>query len=94
VIAVNDKDLVPDVREGFVRIHRTWSSGDIVRVSFPFKPRVVTRKCADGAPFASVCQGPLLFTLPIPTEGGDLNRPQAGAAWQFALAPDASATVR
>ena len=63
-------------------------------MAFPNKPRVITGKCADGAPFASVCHGPLLFALPIPTVGGNLNQADAGVDWQFALAPDVKATVK
>jgi len=94
VVSVNDQEFVPEVRAGFVSLLRTWSSGDVVGISFPAQPRVVTGKCTDGAPFASVCQGPLLFALPIPAEGGNLNQPQAGVAWQFALTPDLAATVK
>ena len=93
-LMVNGKELAPVVHDGFVTISRTWTTGDGVQIAFPSKPRVIRGICADGAPFASVCHGPLLFALPIPTDGRNLNQPQAGVDWQFALAPDLNATVK
>jgi uncharacterized protein len=86
-IEVNGNAVTPVVRDGFATIERTWSRGDVARVSFPNKPRFITGRCADGAPFASVCHGPLLFALPIPHETGNLNRPRPGVEWRFALDP-------
>ena len=93
-LMVNLKVLEPVVQDGWITISRTWTTGDVVRIAFQNKPRVIRGICADGAPFASVCHGPLLFALPIPTEGGNLNQPQAGVDWQFALAPELNATVK
>ena len=92
-LMVNFKELDPVVHDGFVTISRNWTTGDVVLMAFHSKPRVIRGICADGAPFASVCHGPLLFALPIPTDGRNLNQPQAGVDWQFALAPELNATV-
>jgi hypothetical protein len=43
---------------------------------------------ADGAPYASVSYGPLLFALPLP-EAGDPNTPVPAAQWNYALDPQA-----
>ena len=39
-------------------------------------------------PYASISLGPLLFSLPIPEENGDENRPVHDAVWQYALDPN------
>ena len=92
-LTINGNVRKTTVKHGFIRIERTWSTGDEVHLSFPNQPRFLTGKTADGAPFASVCHGPLLFALRIPTLGDDPNRPQPGTPWQFALSPDAPVQV-
>jgi len=84
-IAVNGKEQPVKVDNGFAEIKRTWTAGDVIRLNFPKEARVATGVCADGTPYASVFYGPLLFALPIPTVGGDLNAPQPGAQFQYAL---------
>ncbi len=93
VLALNEKPQPVDVQGGFIRIEREWKTGDEVRVTFPTQPRIVTGICAGGEPFASVLYGPLLFALPIPIEGNDLNKPRSGVEWQFALSPESKMTV-
>ncbi len=94
VFTVNGKPFQPTVRDGFATLRRTWSSGEIIRIAFPNTPRVITGKCADGAPFASVCYGPLLYALPIPHADGNLNQPKPGTEWQYALDPHATAVAK
>jgi hypothetical protein len=94
VVEVNGKAITAEVRSGFAVIEREWKAGDTVRVSFPTKPRIITGKCADGAPFASVVHGPLLFALAIPHVEGNLNQPRAGAVWQYALDPRSEVQVK
>jgi len=79
-------DATPDA-DHFVRIERTWQAGDVVELRFPMTAEVIAGedRNADGAPYASVSYGPLLFALPIPE--ADANTPQSDAAWRYALEP-------
>lgn len=94
VLTINGQNEAIRPVRGFARVQREWQDGDVVRISFPDQARILTGLCADGVPFASVCHGPLLFALPIPTQGNDLNQPKAGVEWQYALAPHAAAEVK
>lgn len=84
---LNDSPLAatPDAN-GFVRIQRVWKAGDTVRLRFPMSVRIHTGHDANaqGAPWAAVSYGPLLFALPIP-EHRDLNTPDPQAKWRYAL---------
>jgi hypothetical protein len=86
-LSVNGTDLKaePDAK-GFVRVERLWKPGDAIRLRFPMTVSVQTGRDnnAQGAPFASVSYGPLLFALPIP-DTKDANTPDAAAQWKFAL---------
>jgi hypothetical protein len=72
--------------KGFVRIRQSWRPGDAVRLRFPMSVSVTAGRDrnADGAPYASVSYGPLLFALPIPDSRGP-NTPDPGARWSYAL---------
>jgi len=72
--------------KGFVRVERLWKSGDTVRLRFPMSVSVKTGRDdnAQGAPFASVSYGPLLFALPIPDTLSP-NTPDPAAQWKYAL---------
>lgn len=76
---------VPDA-QGFVRIERSWKPGDTLRLRFPMSASLVTGRDnnAQGAPYASVSYGPLLFALPIGEAGGP-NTPDPAARWNYAL---------
>ena len=78
-------EAVPDAR-GFVRVERLWKAGDAVRLRFPMAVRVTAGRDrnAQGAPYASVSCGPLLFALPIPDTQGP-NVPDPAARWKYAL---------
>ena len=86
-LSVNGTDLKaePDAK-GFVRVERLWKSGDAIRLRFPMAVSVKTGRDnnAQGAPFASVSYGPLLFALPIP-DTKDANTPDPAAKWKYAL---------
>ena len=73
---------VPDVRR-FVRIERAWKSGDAIRLRFPMSASVKTGRDnnAQGAPYATVSYGPLLFSLPIPDTQARIHptRPPSGS---------------
>jgi hypothetical protein len=71
---------------GFVRVERLWKPGDAIRLRFPMSVRVQTGRDnnAKGAPYASVCYGPLLFALPIADTQGP-NTPDPAAKWNYAL---------
>ena len=75
----------PDAK-GFVRLDRLWKPGDSVRLRFPMSVSVRTGrdKNEDGAPYASVSYGPLLFSLPVPDTRGP-NTPDPAARWNYAL---------
>jgi len=75
----------PDTN-GFVRVERLWKPGDSVRLHFPMSASVQTGRDvnADGAPYATVSYGPLLFALPIP-DTKDENTPDPSAKWRYAL---------
>jgi hypothetical protein len=76
---------VPDAK-GFVRVERLWKPTDTVRLRFPMSVRVTTGRDlnAEGATYASVSYGPLLFALPIP-DTKDANTPDPAARWNYAL---------
>lgn len=93
-LSLNGQPQKTTPEKGFLRIERQWKAGDVVRLSFPARPRIVTGLCADGEPYASACYGPLLFALPIPTVGTDLNKAQPNVHWQFALSPASTAEVK
>jgi len=71
---------------GFVRLERLWKPGDTIRLRFPMAVRVNTGRDSNsqGAPYASVSYGPLLFALPIPDTQGP-NSPDPAARWKYAL---------
>ena len=75
----------PDAN-GFARIERLWKSGDAIRLRFPMSVSVAAGRDsnAQGAPYASVSYGPLLFALPIPDTHGP-NTPDPAAKWKYAL---------
>jgi uncharacterized protein len=75
----------PDAN-GFVCIERRWKPDDRIRLQFPMEVRVITGSDsnADGATYASVYYGPVLFALPIPYTK-DLNTPDSSAKWKYAL---------
>jgi len=75
----------PDAK-GFVRVERLWKPGDAIRLRLPMSASVQTGRDnnTQGAPYASVSYGPLLFALPIrDTEGP--NTPDPTAKWNYAL---------
>jgi hypothetical protein len=86
-VSVNGSTVktAPDVK-GFVRIERLWKPGDVVRLRFPMSVRVTSGRDsnAQGAPYASVSYGPLLFALPIRDIQGP-NTPDPAAKWRYAL---------
>jgi uncharacterized protein len=92
-IMVNGSDIniAPD-SNGFIRIVRRWKSNDFIRLKFPMSVDVVTGRDpnADGAPYASVHYGPLLFALPIPYIKNE-NTPDSTAKWKYALATQGAA---
>jgi hypothetical protein len=71
---------------GFLRLARTWKTGDRIGLNFPMAVRVVSGqdKNAGNAPYAAVHYGPLLFALPI-ADAQDANTPDPAAKWNFAL---------
>jgi hypothetical protein len=87
VLTVNGATLraAPDAK-GFVRVERKWKAGDVVRLQLPMSPSLLTGRDrnAQGAPYAAVSYGPLLFALPIP-ESADANTPDPAAKWNYAL---------
>ena len=87
-------------KNGFVRLERTWQAGDTIDLTFPMKPHVIKGQETEGAPFASVKAGPLLFALGIP-EGttpwtfgdnwkGHPENNVSGDDWKYALDFDAN----
>ena len=90
-LAVNGSAVqaAPDAN-GFVRVERLWKSGDAIRLRFPMSVSVATGRDSNppyggqGAPYASVSYGPLLFALPIPDTQGP-NTPDPAAKWKYAL---------
>ena len=93
-VTVNGRKETFQAEKGFIRLGRTWNPGDTVRLSLPRQPRIDTGTCANGAPYASVHYGPLLFALQIPNQAGDLNTPKPGAEWQFALLPESAGRIQ
>ncbi len=91
-LTVNDvaMTMAPDAH-GFAHVTRSWQAGDTVRLVFPMTAVVETGRDlnADGAPYAAVSYGPLLFALPI-ADSADHNTPDPAARWQYALDPAAA----
>jgi len=86
-LSVNGSGVKPVPNaNGFVRVERLWKPGDAVRLRFPMSASVTTGRDrnAQGAPYASVSYGPLLFALPIPDTQGP-NVPDPAAKWRYAL---------
>lgn len=79
---------LPD-EHGFARLEREWRAGDTVRLVFPMSASVSTGydANADGAPYATVSYGPLLFALPLAELDGP-NVPDPDARWRYALEVD------
>lgn len=94
MLALNGAGQPVGVANGFITLNREWKRGDVIRLTLPRQPRITTGICADGAPYASVNYGPLLFALPIPTLGGDLNVPQPDVEWRFALDPASAPQIK
>lgn len=68
-----------DVRNGFYAVRKSWREGDTVRVSFPMNPRSSTWY-HDSKVFE---RGPLVFSLPLDGEWGELKKyAQKSADWQ------------
>jgi hypothetical protein len=78
-------NAAPDAN-GFVRVERSWDSGDKISLYFPMSPRVATGRDANAgdAPYATVHYGPLLFVVPI-ADSEDGNTPDPAARWNYAL---------
>ena len=78
-------EAAPDAN-GFVRVERLWRSGGSIRLRFPMSAGILTGRDnnAQGAPYASVSYGPLLFALPIP-DTQNANTPDPAATWNYAL---------
>ncbi|HZY62483.1 MAG TPA: beta-L-arabinofuranosidase domain-containing protein [Edaphobacter sp.] len=62
----------------FVRVERTWKAGDIVELSFPLAPRVLTGFQES----ASIERGPLVFSYPIGESWVKLRNRGMTADWQ------------
>lgn len=78
VIQINGKTQQLTSSPGFVRLERTWKSGDTVEVRLPMTPRLL-----EGAQNSlSVYQGPLLFSLPIAESWLKLRDRGLTADWQ------------
>ncbi len=75
----------PDANS-FVRVERPWKPGDALRLRLPMSVSVNTGRDrnAQGAPYAAVSYGPLLFALPIPDTQSH-NTPDPAAGWKYAL---------
>jgi len=91
-LTINDTAVTvePDAH-GFAHVWRCWRAGDTVRLVFPMAASVQTGRDhnAEGAPYAAVSYGPLLFALPI-ADSADHNTPDAATRWQYALDPQAT----
>jgi hypothetical protein len=94
VLAVNGESVTvaPD-RLGFIRIERTFAVGDTVRLCLPMAPRVVLERqtevqgskvgiARNGAPYACVYLGPLLFVRGIPEQD---ENDSLETGWRYAL---------
>lgn len=72
---------------GFVSLRRLWQPNDRLELRFPMSPRVTVGRDsnAQGAPYATVNCGPLLFALPL-ADTTDANQADPAARWNYALA--------
>ena len=69
-LELNGKPLAAKPERGFARIAREWKQGDVVRLTFPMKPRVeIVRDMNDmGKRRAVVSFGPLLMAYAYPAK--------------------------
>ena len=69
-VELNGKPLAAKPERGFARIARAWKKGDVVRLTFPMKPRVeIVRDMNDmGRRRAVVSFGPLLMAYAYPAK--------------------------
>ena len=79
VFTVNGQAITPAVSKGFARVEREWHAGDVLRLSFAMKPRVV--EGAHGT--VSVMRGPLVFSLPIEERWTKIRDRGLTADWQI-----------
>ena len=86
VVSVNGQPISTSINDkGFIKVQRTWNTNDRVELRFPMTVRIKRGFQTDGAPYASVYYGPLLFALGIPEADLNNNSPAAGVEWQYAL---------
>ena len=82
-IELNGEPIEIELNEqGFVRIHRYWNPNDEIVLQLPMSPRLELGTESEGAPYATISAGPLLFALPI--DERDENTP-ATDDWRYAL---------
>jgi hypothetical protein len=77
-IRINGKPRPNPAPNTFVRIHRTWKSGDVVELTLPLVPRI-TRGFNQSV---SVDRGPLVFSYPIGEDWLKLRDRGMTADWQ------------
>ncbi len=77
-IRVNGKAEAVPVPGTFTRLERVWKAGDVVELTLPMKPRVVTGYKQS----VSVARGPLVFALPIGEDWVKLRDRGMTADWQ------------
>ncbi len=77
-IHINGKPQPAPVPGSFVRLDRTWTTGDRVELHLPMKPRLVTGYKDS----ASIERGPLVFSYPIGEDWLKLRDRGMTADWQ------------
>lgn len=84
-VRVNGKEVTASACDGFMKIDRTWKTGDKVELVMPQQVRLLEGidVHAGDVPYAAVTLGPLTMALSV--EGADQNTHREGADWQFAL---------
>lgn len=82
-ISVNNKKIKSSSVNGFIKISKDWRNGDNIEITFPMQPRILNGKTYKGVDFASIYNGPLLFSYPI--KDIKPNTPDSAQHWQYAL---------
>jgi len=79
VFMVNGQTITPTISKGFARVEREWRAGDVLRITFAMKPRIVEGAMGSIA----VMRGPLVFAHPLQEQWTKIRDRGLTADWQI-----------
>jgi len=74
-VAANDEPVAMTIHDGYVSIHRTWSKGDVVKVTLPMPVRRVAAHAGvkDDEGKVALQRGPLVYAFEAVDNGGAIG---------------------